>query len=58
MSLKKNLAPLWEDTSLELGKARFGRRPTHAPNLTAKERRLVLGAAKVRQSVALLSNLT
>ena len=63
MSLKKNLAPLWEDTSLELGKARFGRRPTRAPNLTnqlrtAKERRLVLGAAKVRQSVALLSNLT
>ena len=60
---KKNLAPLWEDMSLELGKARFGRRPTHAPNLTnqlrtAKERLLVLGAAKVRQSVALLSNLT
>ena len=49
--------------SLELGKARFGRRPTHAPSLTnqlrtAKERRLVLGAAKVRQSVALLSNLS
>ena len=49
--------------SLELGMARFRRRSTHAPNLTnqlstAKERRLVLGAAKVRQSVALLSNLT
>ena len=44
-AFKKNLAPLWEDTSLELGKARFRRRSTDAPNLTnqlrtAKERRL------------------